>query len=158
MKRMTNAILRILPGLTILICLGLAGWIWLPFNGPPSQQIAAPAPNPTQAATPIAETLETGAQQLTERPLFHMTRRPPAPAEEAAPAAPVEVTLSLTGVLDSDDVQIALLRLSNSPELLRRRVGEEIGDWLIVDITKTSITVIAKNGESQIIALSPSSP
>ena len=141
MKRMTNAILRILPGLTILICLGLAGWIWLPFNGPPSQQIAAPAPNPTQAATPIAETLETGAQQLTERPLFHMTRRPPAPAEEAAPAAPVEVTLSLTGVLDSDDVQIALLRLSN------RRHHKNVEHrhrqkWLVSDYRLVSVIAV----------------
>ncbi|MEM9787875.1 MAG: hypothetical protein AAF801_15340 [Pseudomonadota bacterium] len=157
MSRLTQATVGVLPSLTILICLGLAGWMWLPFNRDMTATPRPPQASAANSASQRAGILEAGAQQLAERPLFHMSRRPHVEAE-VAPAAPVEVTLSLTGVLDSDDVQIALLRLSNSPDLLRRRVGETVGDWRIVDITNTSITVVATSGEEQIIGLSSTSP
>ncbi|MDX8350551.1 hypothetical protein SLH49_21385 [Cognatiyoonia sp. IB215446] len=158
MSRLTKATLGVLPTITTLTCLGLAGWIWLPYNDESTarqqtQAVVTPAP-----ATTIADELNAGAEALVSRPLFHISRRPPAAPEAAPEAAPVEVTLSLTGVIESGDVQIALLRLSNNPEPLRRRVGENVGDWQITDITKTSITVVAPNGEEQIIGLSPSNP
>ncbi|MDX8353219.1 hypothetical protein [Cognatiyoonia sp. IB215182] len=158
MSGLTKATLGVLPTLTTLTCLGLAGWIWLPYNddGASRQQIQPTTITSQAEAGP--DQLETGAEELVARPLFHISRRPPAAPESAPEPAPVEVTLSLTGVIESGDVQIALLRLSNNPEPLRRRVGENVGDWRITDITKTSITVVAPNGEEQIIGLSPTSP
>ncbi len=156
MSRMTKTILTTLPSITAVTCLGLAGWIWLPFEDgqtiTPQTNVTSPVPT-----NQTADLIESGAQQLTERPLFHISRRPPA-EEEVVEPAPVQVTLSLTGVLDSDDVQIALLRLSNSPELLRRRVGETVGDWRITAITNSSITVVTRDGQEQIIGLSPTNP
>ncbi|MEL6682761.1 MAG: hypothetical protein AAFQ09_08955 [Pseudomonadota bacterium] len=156
MSALTKALLGTLPGLTTLTCLGLIGWMWLPYN---REVTAAPPPVMPSASevSAVSEILETGAEQLVARPLFHRSRRPHV-EEEVVPPPPEEVTLSLTGVLDSDDVQIALLRLSNSPELLRRRVGETVGDWRIVEITEASITVVAPNGDEQVIILSPTNP
>ena len=79
-------------------------------------------------------------------------------AAEQPQAAPVSVTLTLTGVLDSDNDQIALLRLSNSPELLRKRVGETVGEWTILGITKTTVSVQNASGEESLIGLSSASP
>jgi hypothetical protein len=149
---------RWVPVFASAVCLLLAGAIWLPLD---SEVPAAPAMQSTAGTTADAEAtadeLASGAQQLLNRPLFHITRRPP--AETAiTPAAPVQVTLALTGVLNNDDVQIALLRLSNSPELLRRRVGDQVGEWRILSITKTAVIVLSGDGQEQIIGLSSASP
>jgi hypothetical protein len=103
------------------------------------------------------EVLAEGARNLVGRPLFHITRRPPVIATVAEPA-PVAITLSLTGIVNDENDRIALMRLSNRPDLLRRRVGEKIGNWEIEEITDTSVVVISSDGERQVIALSSGNP
>lgn len=154
MKTLLTQTQKLFPVVATLACVVLAGVMWLPLNqSVTTRNTVVPG---TDTQTPEDESLALladGAQSLLERPLFHITRRPPV-AAQAVEAAPVQVTLSLTGVLNNDDVDIALMRLSNSPELLRRRVGDQVGDWQIVEITQTSVTVVTPDGTEQIIGLS----
>lgn len=138
-----------------LLCAVLAGIMWMPLNQIPQ---ASDLP-PEQAVTPAGPDPQTviadGAEILLDRPLFHMTRRPP--VVEAAPApVPVVVTLSLTGIVENDNVQVALMRLSNQPDLFRARVGEKVGNWEIAAITQTSVTVINPDGMREVIDLAQS--
>lgn len=158
MSRLTKTMLGVLPTVTTLTCLALAGWIWLPYNDQQAPRALTAAPVPGTAPQAQSDQLSTGAEALSARPLFHMSRRPHAAPEAAAAPEPAQVTLSLTGVLGSGDLQIALLQLSNTPGLLRRRVGESVGDWRILAMTKTTITVVTPDGEQQVIGLSRSSP
>ncbi|WP_108813296.1 hypothetical protein [Loktanella sp. Alg231-35] len=140
-----------------LICVALAGIIWMPLvrDGeaaplPAAQSVPSDAPD---AMAVLAER----SQDLVERPLFHITRRPPVVATVAEPA-PVAITLSLTGIVNDENDRIALMQLSNRPDLLRRRVGEKIGNWEIEEITDTSVVVISSDGERQVISLSSGNP
>jgi hypothetical protein len=155
---MVEHIQRWAPTLVTTLCVGLAGIVWLPLNQDAAVTPAAATGNFIEQGTQSAtDTLANGAQNLLERPLFHVTRRPPEEAQ-AVQIEPVQITLTLTGVLNNEDVQIALLRLSNSPELLRRREGEQVGDWRILDISQSSITVLTADGQEQVIGLSSAIP
>lgn len=135
-----------------LLAIVLAGVIWMPLGQEPSLTLPEDAAN-TAPAGPDANTVITqGAQELLARPLFHMTRRPPEIATVAEPV-PVIVTLSLTGIVENDNVQVALMKLSNNPELFRARVGDKIRNWEVVEITPTSVTVITPDGASEVITL-----
>ena len=157
MKIPLDKIQTIAPIGATLICLALAGFIWLPLNQEAPQIRADGSQNPTASEDNTSlEFLAVGAQSLVERPLFHVTRRPPAEAQ-VAQAAPEQILLSLHGVVKNNDVYIALVRLSNNPQLsLRRRVGDDVGGWEILDITQTSVTVRTPEGDQQIIGLSSS--
>lgn len=147
---------KLAPIAATIACIGLAAAIWLPISEASPQNLPAnPIADPSAAERDSADLLATGAQSLVERPLFHVTRRPPV-AEPTVEVAPVAVTLSLTGVVNNGDVDIALLRLSNSPELLRLRVGDQAGDWEILNISKTAVTVLTPEGQEQVIGLSSS--
>jgi hypothetical protein len=142
-----------------LLCIVLAGLIWMPLtqDGPSALvKTDTTAIQPTRPDTKAI--LAEGAQELAARPLFHITRRPPVEAAVEPQPAPVAVTLSLTGIVNSDDVQIAIMRLSNQSELVRGQVGDQVGDWKIEDMTETSVTVIAPDGSRQVINLTRGDP
>lgn len=144
------------PIVAALMCFGLAGLMWLPLSDAgPTDLPTTPNADAEPTTGQSAELLAVGAQTLIERPLFHVTRRPPA-VEPTVEVAPVQVTLSLTGVVNNGDVDIALLRLSNSPQLLRLRVGDQVDEWEILNITKTAVTVLTPDGQEQVIGLSSS--
>lgn len=139
-----------------LFCAVMAGIIWIPLNATP--KLAEPVAQNTAPAGPSAnDVLAAGAEDLLARPLFHMTRRPPVVATPVQPA-PVIVTLSLTGVVKSNDDNIAILRLSNSTEVFRRRVGERLGNWEITDITESSVEVTKADGSQEVISLNQNNP
>ncbi len=157
MMKLSPHIQTTVPLAAGLICVVLAGVIWMPL-GRDGQAPSPPATQPTASDAPdTMEVLAEGARNLVGRPLFHITRRPPVIATVAEPA-PVAITLSLTGIVNDENDRIALMRLSNRPDLLRRRVGEKIGNWEIEEITDTSVVVISSDGERQVIALSSGNP
>lgn len=157
MMKLSPHIQTTVPLTAGLICVVLAGVIWMPL-GRDSQATPPPATQSTPSDAPDAmEVLAQGAQHLVERPLFHITRRPPVIATVEEPA-PVAITLSLTGIVNNENDRIALMQLSNRPDLLRRRVGEKIGNWEIEEITDTSVVVISSDGERQVISLSSGNP
>lgn len=146
-----------IPLAAALMCAVLAGVIWMPLS-----QDAHPANAlRDRPATPVgpdtAQILAQGAQDLLNRPLFHITRRPPEVAT-APQDAPVVVSISLVGIVNSNDVQIALIRLSNRAEVLRGRVGEKVGDWEIEEITENSVTVITPTGSRDVMTLKNNQP
>ncbi len=146
------------PTVTTLICVALALALWLPSGDDTALLNRNATPAVAEEGPEIEQVLAMGAEALLARPLFHVTRRPPAQAATAAPAAPAELTLSLMGILNSDDVQIALMRLSNSPELLRRRVGEQVGPWRVIEITQRAVTVQSEDGNLQALNLTSGRP
>jgi len=154
MINLSPHIQRVVPLAAGLVSVVLAGVIWMPLlrDGPVSAPVnpAAQTPQGPDATEVLAE----GAQELLARPLFHITRRPPVEAAPVQPAAPAPVTLSLTGIVNDETDRIALLRLSNQPDLLRGRVGDSIGNWEIAEITETAVLVTNGDGEQQTISLS----
>ena len=156
MTTVLGPIQKLAPITATVACIGLASLMWLPLShAVPDNRSAAPNANTDVAARDSSDILASGAQTLVERPLFHTTRRPPV-AAPTVEAAPVQVTLSLTGVVNNGDVDIALVRISNTPALLRLRVGDMADDWEILNITKTAVTVLTPNGQEQVIGLSSS--
>lgn len=138
-----------------LLCAVLAGVMWMPMGQPPSASSLPPETAATDTGPDPQAIIAEGAQNLLARPLFHMTRRPPEVATVATPA-PVVVTLSLTGIVENDNVQVALMKLSNRPEVFRVSVGEKVGNWEIAEITPISVTVVTADGQREIINLSKS--
>ena len=135
------------------ICLLLAGIVWMPLNQTPTfNDKEQDTQSAEDAQAVIDDQLSAGALELLQRPLFHITRRPPEVAAAPVPA-PVIVTLSLTGVINSDNVEIALMRLSNRPELFRAQVGDRVGDWTVTDITESAVSVLKSDGTEQTISL-----
>ncbi len=147
------------PTVATFACIAFGTIIWVPIE-PDQASVRSPVENSAEdaAMAEIEAALAAGAEELLNRPLFHVTRRPPQEAAAPAPIQPAEVTLSLTGILNSEDVQIALMRLSNSPELFRGRVGDEIGVWRILDITETTVTVLSNDGDLQQLILTQGEP
>lgn len=135
-----------------LLCVVLAGIMWMPLGQSPDASDLPPEQTRTQTGPDAEAIIAEGAQTLLARPLFHITRRPPVVATVAEPV-PVVVTLSLTGIVESDNVQVAIMRLSNSAELFRAQIGEKVGNWEIEDITQTSVTVITPEGAREVLAL-----
>ncbi|MEM8537909.1 MAG: hypothetical protein AAGF56_08615, partial [Pseudomonadota bacterium] len=80
-----------------VLCLLLAGIIWMPINRTPTLEIDQAAQAAADNQAEARAHIDDGAMHLLQRPLFHMTRRPPEIAAAPVPA-PVIVTLSLTGV------------------------------------------------------------
>jgi hypothetical protein len=143
---------RTVPLAAGLLCAVLAGVMWMPLGQSPSASDLPPETTATDTGPDPQEVIAAGAQELLARPLFHITRRPPEVATVAEPA-PVVVTLSLTGIVENNNVQVALMRLSNQPDLFRVNVGEKVGNWEIEEITSTSVTVITADGQRETITL-----
>ncbi len=152
MIQLSKHIQETVPLAASLICAALAGIIWMPLGQDPKSFRMSDEPIEAPVGPDPSEVLSKGAQDLLARPLFHMSRRPPIVAV-APEATPVVVKLTLTGIVNSDDLQIALMRLSNRPELFRRQVGDSIGDWEIIDITESSVTVITPDGAQEVMSL-----
>lgn len=149
---LSTSIQRTVPLAAGLLCAVLAGVMWMPLGQSPTASDLPQAAPPADPGPDPQSVIAEGAEQLLARPLFHMTRRPPEVATVPEPA-PVVVTLSLTGIVENDNVQVALMRLSNEPDLFRVRVGEKVGNWEIIEITPTSVTLITPEGERETITL-----
>ena len=126
--------------------------IWLPkgasteFNQPP---VAVETGSSFAASEDM---IASSVAPIAERPLFDMSRRPI--VEEVVEPAPVaEVTLSLVGILDSDDEEIALFRLSNSEEIFRLRAGQSVGGFKLEEINDGNVRVSTPDGEAKSLML-----
>lgn len=129
------------------VLLALAVWL-LPM---PQGDAVRPA---QVAAPPAAQKPPLVLDAITERPLFDRTRRPLEVAPEPVPEAPKPVVVipSLHGVIGNADGGLtALLRMSNSPDLFARRVGEELGGYTIEQVESKS--AIVRNAAGQTLTL-----
>ncbi len=153
MISLSRQVQRTVPLAVGMICLVLAGAIWMPLVDDDQVSLPVNAPAAPAARADISSQLAEGSEELLARPLFHITRRPPEVAAPVVPEAPPPVTLSLTGIVNDETDRIALMRLSSQPELLRGREGENIGDWTIEEITENTVTVANGDGDRMIMSL-----
>jgi general secretion pathway protein M len=108
----------------------------------PRRQAAprAPAPVPAFAS-------REHFRPIVERVLFDPARRPsaalaaPAAAAARAPGHAAGAQLTLTGVLIRRGRAMALLRLGDSPELIRLERGASFEQWQLVDVREDRITL-----------------
>jgi general secretion pathway protein N len=96
-----------------------------------------------------------------ERPLFTISRRPPAPpvapqppaeAPPVPPAEPERPHLTLLGTVTSEPQNVAVVQDQTKKSLVRLRVGEAVSGWFLRAIDARSVTV-EKNGEAVTLAL-----
>ena len=140
-----------------LAAVGLAGFILHQVNsGHPARSSAAFAPSATTdeevtAAIDLVPQLpsEDLIERTVARPLFSESRRPAAPRTREQ-AAFVELpednpTLELIGTMLTGDAHIALLK-HPTEGLQRRRVGQSIGEWKIVDVQDQRVSLEGDDG------------
>jgi len=99
-----------------------------------------------------------------DRPLFSVSRRPPAlavqaaappPAPDSAPAAPAppeRPALILIGTIVSPATSVAMLRDTATQAVMRLREGEEASGWRLKTVKLRSV-VVEKGDQSAILEL-----
>jgi general secretion pathway protein N len=96
-----------------------------------------------------------------DRPLFSVSRRPPALAVHAAPppnpapaapAPPERPTLTLIGTIVSPGTSVAMLRDTATQAVTRLREGEEASGWRLKTVRWRSV-VIEKGDQSAVLEL-----
>ena len=135
------------------------------------------AQQPTVAAPPASSAAEESEMpstdipqaplsdfvEMTMRPLFSPTRRPPAADESSeeqeivqeTSAGPVETNqFMVMGIVIAPDEKVALLKqLKNSAEIVRVKEGQKVSDWTVAEITPQSVT-IEQSGVTDVVKLS----
>ncbi|NJS37748.1 MAG: hypothetical protein HC783_00665 [Rhodobacteraceae bacterium] len=128
-----------------LFCLA-SFWIWLP---PASNSAPANEDGPQDLVTRMAAYEAEIAALIPvtgDRPLFQADRRPIAAPE--APAPPPEAVLVLVGILGDGDERIALVRRSTSEDLFQIEAGGQLGQWTILSVDISSISVSEADGST----------
>ncbi|WP_449369659.1 hypothetical protein [Thiomonas sp.] len=109
--------------------------------------------NTRQAATPPALNLQAPFQlrplasyaQITEQPLF-VSSRTPAESKVAAAAPPPE-SFQLTGIAQSAQESVVLLRNTKTGKTERLKTGEKAKDGLALDSVKSNGATLDQNGQ-----------
>jgi hypothetical protein len=111
---------------------------------------------PAAAPYPARSVLE----ELAQRPLFTVDRRPyeaPPAAASTAPAAQPSPTIDaeLVGVVKAADAQLILVRLRTAPTVHRLRIGGELEGWTVTSIGEATAT-LSSDGREQELSLAAS--
>ncbi|HME84033.1 MAG TPA: hypothetical protein VKG91_05645 [Roseiarcus sp.] len=125
---------------------------------PPSNRNEA-----TQAGNPLGKIPLSALTAIQDRPLFSVSRRPPAPAIQiiaqpaqvpapAPPAPPERPALKLIGTILSPATSVALLRDPATQAVTRVRVGEATSGWRVKTVGLRSV-VVEKGDQSAILGL-----
>lgn len=125
-------------------------------------KLATPLPG-GEMANPLASLDKESLGNITERPLFAPTRRPPpAPVPPAAtplappqPAPPRAPDYTLLGILRDGDRAIALLRHRSEGRSLRVEAGDTIGGWEIAAVGAVSVRLKGRDGAAHELRLAP---
>jgi general secretion pathway protein N len=128
--------------------------------GPPSPNLN----EATEAGNPLAKIPLSAITATRDRPLFSVSRRPPAPAIEGnaqpaqapaatAPAPPERPAVKLIGTILSPATSVVLLRDSATQAVTRLHVGEATSGWRVKTISFSSVT-LEKGEQSAVLGLS----
>ena len=118
---------------------------------PDTPTAAAPAES---AIAPVADAsfappAEESFAEISARPLFSASRKPPPPPEPEKTAdslaPPPPPPLALVGVILAGAQKIAVIKESGTGQVRNAVTGDEITGWQLTDITADSITL--KNGD-----------
>ena len=127
--------------------------------GARSSQAAASAAG---TANPLAGLDKEALRDITERPLFAPSRRPPPfPAPVAAapvvapPPAPSTPDYTLVGIIRDGDRAIALLRSRSDGRNLRIEAGDMVGGWRIATVDARSVRLKHADGAAHELRLAP---
>src|SRR5262249_50371559 len=81
-----------------------------------------------------------------EHPLFSPTRRPPPPPvvhnAEPPPPPPPPPTVALFGVVMDGDEARAIVRTGAAANVMRVRVGDDIGGWKVAEIDGRRLVLV----------------
>ena len=147
-----------------LLLLGLA--LAAPASAAPidDRDHATPSSNrneATEAGAPLAKVPLSALTATRDRPLFSLSRRPPAPAIAAnaepaqaiaAAAPPERPAVKLIGTILSPATSVVLLRDSATQAVRRLRVGEATSGWRVKTVGLRSVT-LEKGEQSAILGL-----
>jgi general secretion pathway protein N len=135
--------------------------------GPPSRIAGArsspAAANAAGTANPLASLDKEALRDITERPLFAPSRRPPplpapvaaAPAVAPLPAPPSTPDYTLVGIIRDGDRAIALLRSRSDGRNLRIEAGDIVGGWRIAAVDARSVRLKRADGAAHELRLAP---
>ena len=121
---------------------------------------AAPPAEPVRIGNPLWAIPLKSLHFTRERPLFVPSRRPPpAPvlggpiAAPPPPRQPVEETprLSLVGAIVAGKDGIAVLQDVSSQEVLRLKIGEAHGGWVLTSVKRREV-VLERSGRTVVVA------
>ncbi len=113
---------------------------------PPVDRVAAPTPpSPAAAFAPPPQPAPATLEAFRARPPFSAARRPPPPPAPAVAAAPAASGLLfdryvVAGVVVADGAPVALLRDAGEGRLVRLRLGERLGEAVLVAIDLARLT------------------
>jgi hypothetical protein len=115
----------------------------------------------TEAANPLSKIPLSALSATRDRPLFSLSRRPPAPSIQAdaqpaqvpaTPAPPERPAVKLIGTILSPATNVVLLRDSATQAVMRLRVGEATAGWRVKSVSLRSVT-LEKGEQSAILGL-----
>jgi hypothetical protein len=163
----------------MLAAAGLGALLWLDMNSEPEMpDVVAPA-GPAQGVqswnavaergpsgemvNPLASLHKESLRDMTERPLFAPTRRPPptpappeaAPVFEPPPAPPATPDYALLGIVRDGDRAIALLRSRSEGRNLRVEAGDVVGGWEIAAVETLSVRLKGRDGAAHELRVAP---
>jgi hypothetical protein len=135
---------QILLGLT---CAALAGIIYEELDQPalePAANAALAPPAVRQSATPVSAPSFTmpllrSYAEVTARPLFLETRRPPPEVSRGPPAQPSSFTM--IGIIRSESGGHALIEHGQPPRLDRLVEGQDLDGWTIERILPGKVVI-----------------
>jgi hypothetical protein len=106
-----------------------------------------PAPAPTEAPAPIAQTPQVGELIHTAlaRPLFSATRSPPNRPTGDSAAAPELPSLRLTGIVIEPDRRLAIFAVPRGKPLARME-GETINEWRLESVGPSQVALSGPTG------------
>jgi hypothetical protein len=146
--------------LLLLMSLGLASVVYDEVNARPgetSSEGAASAAVSESNGEPPAEDASfslpplASLKEVTERPLFSQTRRPP-PPQASQDAIKQSGSLALDGIILSSEGRIALISHGKPPVLTHVAEGREIEGWTVLSIHADHI-VLQRDATRQEIKL-----
>jgi hypothetical protein len=116
-----------------------------------------------ETVNPLASLDKESLRDMTERPLFAPSRRPPPapapratePAFVAAPAPPPTPDFTLLGIIRDGDRAIVLLRSRSDGRNLRVEDGDMIGGWEIAAVGAASVRLKRGDGAAHELRLPP---
>jgi hypothetical protein len=114
------------------------------------------------AINPLASLDKESLRDITGRPLFAPSRRPPPAAAtvQAEPAfvpppAPPSPDYTLLGIIRNGDRATALLRSRSDGRNLRVEAGDMVGGWEIAAVDNVSVRLKRRDGAAHELRLAP---
>jgi type II secretory pathway component PulC len=134
--------------LLVALCAALAVVVYRELGGvaapaPPAVENAGAAPRTPSASLPASgfklPSLDSLAE-VSQRPLFSSTRRPP-PPEVAGDAFGPASGFALVAVIISDTGKVALIQHGRPPALSRVTEGQTVEGWAVQSISPDRVTI-----------------